>query len=592
MRQHRASLRNGHGPGSAAAVDSRPTVVVAVGDRVAAERLWRALELEPGGFDAERFQELPLALERLELGGVKLLLFDLALPSSELLPQLLASRAEPVALVGLYHDGLEAVALGALGAGVQECLPWSEAHGATLVRSLRHSLERQAALDRLRSRILLDPLTGLANRAALVDRIDDLLARLRRGKGAGFALLFLDLDRFKGINDSYGHGAGDLVLKAIGARLRESVRSIDTVARLGGDEFAVLVDDAGDVASAIHAAERVLALVAEPLQLEGRELKVSTSVGVALSATGYDRADDILRDADTAMYRAKAGGRNCCRVFDPEMHLSAVALLRLEAELQEAVREQAFVMHYQPILDLSAGRVVGFEALVRWHHERRGLLPVAQFLSVAEESGLIVPIGWWALERACRQTRAWQRRFPLDPPLEVSINVSARQLLAEGMVERLSLILAETALPPATLRLELTEQVLHDLGEAGVARLAEVQKLGVRIGLDDFGTGVSSLSQLRRLRFDAVKIDGTCIREAIESDDSRQLVESILALANRLGLGVIAEGVETEAQADALRALGCPHVQGFHFARPLDGPAAEELLEASCGRDGRRDAPA
>ncbi len=551
-------------------------VVLAVGDGTNADRLGR--ELERAGCTVDAATGLDGIAVELERGGVDAVLVDLGLGGSDRVLELVADRSTRVAVVAVHPDGEEELALSALRRGVQDCLPWGEATGPRLVRALRHAVERQRAWEGLRSRSLEDSLTGLANRAVLADRITRVLARLRRGRGPEFAVLFLDLDHFKPVNDTFGHAAGDHLLAAVGQRLRASTRPADTVARLGGDEFAILLLDAADVAAAIHAAERLLAVMAEPFVVDGHELCTSVSIGIAVSSTGYERAEDVVRDADVAMYRAKAHGRNCCRVFDPQMHLSAVALLRMETELQDGLAHHAFAMSYQPIVALDSGQVVAFEALVRWDHPQHGLLPVASFLPAAEESGLIVPIGWWALEEACRQTRAWQLRFGAAPALRVNVNVSPRLLMQADMVAHLAGVLERTALPPASLCLEVTERMLLDHGEALAARLAEVQAVGVRLGLDDFGTGYSSLAQLQRLRFDAVKIDGSFVREVAELDEARRLIATILALATLLGVGVVAEGVETTEQALALRQLSCPHAQGFWFARPVDSATAEALL--------------
>ncbi len=425
-----------------------------------------------------------------------------------------------------------------------------------------------------------DALTGLANRALFVDRMAVAQAASLRRSGDRFAVLFLDLDRFKNVNDSLGHVVGDRLLQAIAARLLDLVRPGDTVARLGGDEFAVLVNRIADPSDPIRVAERVQDVLAEPFQTAGHEVFVTASIGIA-----YGGGDDslspesLLRDADIAMYRAKAAGRAQYVVFDDEMHRSAVRLLRLETELRRAVDTEAFVMHYQPIVDLATHEIVGFEALVRWNHPERGLVPPAVFIGVAEETGLIVRLGWWVLEQACRQTVDWQRRHPSTPPLFSSVNFSGKLFVQPDVVERVTAILDDTGLPATSLRLEITENVVLDHGDRAVTRLDELRSLGVQLSVDDFGTGYSSLSYLQRFHYDSLKIDRSFVaRIGSPNGESQAIVESILALADSLGIGVIAEGVETAEQAAWLRNLRCPHGQGFWFARPVDADRAEALL--------------
>jgi diguanylate cyclase (GGDEF)-like protein/PAS domain S-box-containing protein len=424
-----------------------------------------------------------------------------------------------------------------------------------------------------------DGLTGLANRSLFVDRLTVALATRRRGHDPGYAVLFLDLDRFKNVNDSLGHGVGDRLLIAIARRLEKLMRPSDTVARLGGDEFAVLAGSVRDSTAAAHIAARIEEELGEPFVIDDQEVFASASIGIALAQDDDASAEGLLRDADLAMYRAKAAGRGHYEVFDLELHTAAVQLLKLETELRRAISAGDFVMHYQPIVSLVHGGIVGFEALTRWRHPERGLVAPAHFIALAEESGLIVPLGWFVLREACRQARDWQERFPANPPYFMCVNVSGKLFAQDGAVEQVLRILEGARLAPESLRLEVTESVVLDHGEAVMRRLRMLREMGVQLSIDDFGTGYSSLSYLQRFRYDSLKIDRSFVRD-IEVNDSRVIVETILSLASHLGIGVVAEGVETKEQLARLRKLGCPLGQGFWFSRPLDVGAAEALLTA------------
>ncbi len=425
-----------------------------------------------------------------------------------------------------------------------------------------------------------DGLTGLANRALFIDRLGVVLAARRR-RDLRYAVLFLDLDRFKNINDSLGHSTGDQLLRGIARRLEKALRPGDTVARLGGDEFAILLSAVVDVGDAIHVAERILEIVSEPFMIGAHEVFATTSIGIALSSSATEKPEDILRDADIAMYRAKAAGRARYEVFDQEMHRNAVKLLAIETDLRRALERNDFVMHYQPIVALDSGRIVGFEGLVRWNHAERGLVGPEQFIAIAEETGLIVPLCWLSLRQACDQTRRWQEEFPIDPPLFICVNVSGKLFMQPRAVEQLMEILRETGLPPRSLWLEVTENVVVDHGDEVMAKLLDLRELGVQLSIDDFGTGYSSLSYLQRFQYDSLKIDRSFVRTMGLANDSKTIVKTILTLADDLGIGVIAEGVETEEQVLRLRQMQCPLGQGFWFARPLNPDAATELIATS-----------
>jgi diguanylate cyclase (GGDEF)-like protein/PAS domain S-box-containing protein len=442
--------------------------------------------------------------------------------------------------------------------------------------SMTDITERKLAEKLLAFGALHDELTGLANRTLFKDRLTVALKTMKRQSGPPFGVLFLDLDRFKRVNDTFGHSVGDRLLVEISRRLATFLRPGDTLARLGGDEFGILVADAPSVSDALHVAERVQERLRIPFAVDDRTLEVSASIGIALSATGYDEPEEILHDADVAMYRAKAAGRGQTQVFDPLMHRSAVALMRLESELRHAVDRDEFVMYYQPVVSFDRGRVVGFEALVRWNHPERGLLRPGQFFAIAEESGLANAIGWWAIEDACRQLVEWHRRYPENPNLWVSVNISDRLFMQADMVSRAEGILADTGLDPSTLRLEFREEVVVRHGEQAIAKLEELRRSGIRLAVDDFGSGLSHLSFLQRFRYDTLKIDPSYISAL--GADAPTMIESILTMADGFGIGVIAEGVETADQADQLRRLRCPEGQGFWFARPVVPSDAERLI--------------
>ena len=439
---------------------------------------------------------------------------------------------------------------------------------------------RKVAEEKLQHDALHDDLTCLANRVLFMDRLSCSMADYERAPKNQFAVLFFDLDRFKNVNDSLGHPLGDKLLKGIAQRLEHYLRPGDTVARIGGDEFAILLNRINDIPGAIHVAERIQELLGMTFSIDGHEVFVTASIGIAHSATGYRTPDEIMRDADIAMYRAKAAGKARYEVFDRDMHQSAVALLKLETELRLAVQNNDFVMHYQPIVNLKSGHIVGFEALVRWIHTERGIVSPNSFIAIAEETGLIVPLGWWVLEESCRQARHWQERFPNDPPLFISVNVSGKLFLKKGIVDRLMGILEATELPPESLRLEVTENVVLEHVDTALDNLQQLRALGIQLSIDDFGTGYSSLSYLQRFHYDELKIDRSFVSRLGQGSDSRAIVETILGLASNLGIGVVAEGVETAEQADNLRQMACPHGQGFWFSRPVSADDAGNLLAA------------
>lgn len=424
-----------------------------------------------------------------------------------------------------------------------------------------------------------DALTSLPNRALFLDRAQRCLHQMERREGYLFAVLAVDLDGFQAINASFGQPAGDKVLIEIGERLVGKVRFGDTVARLGGDEFALLLDDVKDVSNAMRVAERLQEGLAKPFLVDEREILTSASVGIASSIRTYKRSDDALRDAGTAMARAKRLGPGQVAVFDIRMHNQAVTRLKLETDLRRASDRQEFLLYYQPVVSLQSGRITGFEALLRWQHPQRGLISPGESLLIAEEIGLLIPIGQWVLQNASQQLRAWQVEFPVAPPLNMSVNLSCKQFLQSG--ELLTIIdeaLKVTGLDPRSLALEVTETVMMENAEVALATLAQLKDRQVRISIDDFGTGYSSLSYLQRLPVDNLKIDQSFVAHMKPAGESLEIVRGIIALAHSLGKQVIAEGVETGEQLALLRSLECDYGQGYLFSEPMEPEAARKLM--------------
>ena len=444
------------------------------------------------------------------------------------------------------------------------------------------ALDRAELAAELGRRSSVDPLTGLANRAAFSGRLRETLATLDP-HGPAPALLLLDLDDFKTINDSLGHSSGDEVLRVVAERLRGCLEPGDLAARLGGDEFAVLAGVA-DEAEAVARGEQMAAVLRAPVTVSGREVLARASVGVRLARGGDEDPERLLRDADMAMYAAKTAGRAGVRVFDTAMHTRAVQRLDFEAALRRAVIRQQFTVRYQPVVELAGGHLAGLEALVRWDHPERGLVMPGEFVGLAEDTGLIVPIGRWVLHAACQAARDWQRRFPLQPPPFLSVNLSVRQLQQPDLLEDVAGALDASGLDPDQLMLEITESVLAADQEAMLERLSGLRALGVHLAIDDFGTGYSSLAYLRHLPVDVLKLAKPFVDGLLHGAEEAALTNAILRIADLLGLRVIAEGIEQEAQAQELARLGCPYGQGFHFARPLDQFAVEALLVAEQAR--------
>jgi diguanylate cyclase (GGDEF)-like protein len=447
-------------------------------------------------------------------------------------------------------------------------------------------------LARIRTQVTArraDPLTGLANRAVFLDQLDRLMARSRQSAPPPCAVFFLDIDRFKLINESLGHQAGDELLVGLARRLESALRAADSaarttpgdvLARFGGDEFAIVVDGLADLAAAEAMAARLLAISATPFEIQGREVFATVSIGLVMSAARYTSGEDLLRDADTAMQRAKSRGRARYEIFDTSMLAAVEQQLQLESDLRHAIERRELVVHYQPIVALDTNRICGFEALLRWRHPTRGVISAADFIPLAEQNELILPIGNWVLAEACRQLRAWDAECPGCADVSMNVNLSARQFMDPQLVESVRRVLAESGLAAERLKLEITETVVLENSETVIGILNELRALGIQLGLDDFGMGYSALSYLQRFPFQTLKIDRTFVSGMEQGKTG--IVRAILSLADALAMTVIAEGVETAEQASELRKLACGFGQGFFFEKPLPADEARAVLRERC----------
>jgi len=443
--------------------------------------------------------------------------------------------------------------------------------------ALRRAAEREILEEQLRHRAFYDSLTGLPNRALFLDRIAHGVARSDR-LSQELAVLFVDLDRFKVINDSLGHTAGDQLLVEVGRRLRSCLRESDTIARLGGDEFTVLLEGRAAVADAMQAAERILAVLRAPFTIDGQEAYAAASIGIAGGTSIRESGRDLLREADIALYRAKAAGRGRYTLFEPRMNHLPVEHLHLESELHRAIERNELRVHYQPIFALNDGRITGLEALVRWEHPEKGLIPPGHFIPLAEDTGLIIPIGKWVLEEASQQMQKWQLSFPGAEDLFVSVNVSARQLQDQRLVHDVEEAIRNSGLNPANLQLEITESVVMQEPEAMVVKLNALKALGIKLAVDDFGTGYSSLAYLKRFPIDVLKVDRAFVGGLAQGGHDSAIVQTVVSLAKALGLHTTAEGIEERSQWTMLEKLGCDQGQGFVFSRPLKAFDVEALL--------------
>ena len=442
-------------------------------------------------------------------------------------------------------------------------------------------------LEQLTRQAFRDPLTNLPNRALFMDRLTHGLTRAQR-RHEHLAVLFLDLDRFKVVNDTLGHTVGDQLLVEVSRRLTSALRPGDTVARLGGDEFGILLEDVADAETAETVAVRVEESLGQPYRFEGREVFVTASIGIALSSAKLGLPEEILRDADLAMYHAKAKGKARHVVFDGSMSAPALDRMDLEMDLRSAISRHEFRLHYQPILRLDTGKITEVEALIRWQHEKRGLLQPDEFIGLTEETGLIVPIGQWVLSEACKQARVWQVEYPTTPPLVMSVNLSAKQFQNPKLVEEITQALDESGLAPSCLKLEITESTVMQDAPVTLTKLTELKELGVRLAIDDFGTGYSSLGYLKRFPVDTLKIDRSFVKGLSPNGGDNAIVRAVVTVAKSLNMDVTAEGVETEGQLAELRALGCDRWQGFLFARPVSPERVAPLLASDQSKVLRR----
>lgn len=456
----------------------------------------------------------------------------------------------------------------------------------TRLDELEHLVQERTA--EIEHALLHDKLTGLPNRTLLLERVNGCIERRRRHADHRFAVLFLDFDRFKLINDSLGHETGDLMLIEVARRLQNELRSTDvighssTAARLGGDEFIVLLDDLREESDAARVASRLLEATSRPYPLNGQMLQITTSIGIATSDRDYRDANEVLRDADTAMYRAKAAGRARYVMFDSKMHEEVSERFEIENTLRQAVQDLDFTLHYQPILRLSDMQLTGFEALLRWHHPTRGIMPAADVIRLAEETGLILPLGLWVLQTACGQLRTWQQCYPGAADLLMSVNLSRKQLLDVELVNRIGEVLKSTQIDPHRLILEITETTIMEDPVQTQRVFDAVREWGVWLHLDDFGTGYSSLSCLYRLPLSGLKLDPTFLAAVCQQKEHAVVLEAVMNIARAFKLDVVAEGVETEAQAGLLRKLNCEHVQGFLFGQPQPADEAEKWIRTYC----------
>jgi diguanylate cyclase (GGDEF)-like protein/PAS domain S-box-containing protein len=442
----------------------------------------------------------------------------------------------------------------------------------------RDITERRRVEEQLLHDAFHDSLTRLPNRALFIDHLKLAINHCRRRKGYLFAVLFIDLDRFKVINDGLGHMVGDEFLIATARRLESCLRDGDTIARLGGDEFTILLDGIKDYSDAQRVAERVQEVLAQPFALAGRELFITASVGIKYSGDGDEQPEDLLRDADTAMYCAKSLGKAQYQVFDTQMHTHALTLLQVESDLRRAVEREEFHVNYQPIVSLQSGRISGFEALVRWHHPERGLIMPSEFIPVAEETGFILQIDRCVLRQACLQMRRWQETLPGTREMKISVNLSCKHFMQPTIFEQVMGILQETGLAPRCLKLEITESVMMERGDYAMSVLEQLSRAGIELSLDDFGTGYSSLSYIHRFPVSTLKIDQSFIKR-IGGEQNGEIVRAVVALARNLGMVVVAEGIETVMQLDQLRALNCEQGQGYYFSRPVDVASATALIQ-------------
>ncbi|MBI2959969.1 MAG: EAL domain-containing protein [Betaproteobacteria bacterium] len=559
-----------------------PHTVLLIEDNPGDARLIREMLAED---PEERFRlhcadRLSRGLDFLSSEKTGLVLLDLSLPDSHGLDTFVRvfAHAPQIPIIVLTGNDDDRVALSAVQTGAQDYLVKGRLDRELLMRSMQYSIERKRYQEQLERQANYDTLTGLPNRTLLHDRLKQSVFAQRQVRS--IAVVFIDIDHFKFVNDSLGHRVGDELLKCVGERLNLMLRDGDTVARLGGDEFVLILNDQTHQDLIFRAMQRICSKVAEPSVIDGKELYVTCSAGISLYPQDGQDVDTLLKNADAAMYRAKEHGRNNFQFYTAEMNEMVNERLALEQSLRQALEREEFTLYYQPKVSLKNGNIVGAEALLRWRHPERGLVLPERFIHLAEETGLIVPIGEWALREACVQNSLWQKEGL--HPVTVSVNFSARQFRHDILVKSVSRILAETGLDPSHLEMELTESIIMHDAEAAIATLRELKALGVSLSIDDFGTGYSSLSYLKDLPIDTLKIDRAFVRDITQGQsDDRVLARAIVSLGHSLGLKVIAEGVENKVQLAFLRKHRCDEVQGFYFSKPVPPEEFSKLLRAA-----------
>jgi diguanylate cyclase (GGDEF)-like protein len=572
-----------------AAIDEAPSILLVEdnpGDVRLVEELLRAAWVVPGSIN--HVSSVEDAIGRVAKDVPACILLDLSLPDAHGLGTLERVRdAHPsVPIVVLTGTDDEAQAVQAVQEGAQDYLIKGQVDGHLLGRAIRYAIERKFAEVQLSHQALHDPLTGLANRALLMERLAQALARTER-RPSSVAVLFLDIDRFKTINDNFGHEVGDSVLACIGDRLRKALRPEDMASRFGGDEFVVLCEDLEDDRHVVTIANRIGRSISEPISLEAGEVVVTTSIGIAAARGIRDRPEVLLRDADAAVYRAKERGRDRFEFFDQRMRARLLRRSRRESELRHAIDAGELRLYYQPLVvvdDLRVGRV---EALVRWEHPRLGLLLPREFIPVAEETGFIVDLGSWVLREACCQTVRWEHASPDQRSISIAVNVSPRQLDHPDFEDTVWQILEETGAEPKNLWFEITETAFMDPARPVLEMLGRLRERGIHLAIDDFGTGYSSLSHLRQFRIDELKVDQTFVQGLERDAEDSSIVAAVVNLAHNLGLSAVAEGVETAEQSRRVQLVGCDLAQGFYFAAPepasLKGTATRRLLPRPAG---------
>lgn len=534
-------------------------------------------EASPGDFSLHHVERLEDAVRKLKENSFDVVLIDLSLSDAQGMGTVARVSSEfpntpIVVLSGLYDEKL---AVQAVQVGAQDYLVKGQGDGNLLTRSLRYAIERKQVEERLAYLAQYDHLTGLANRTLFKDRLSQALARAERNQQL-IALLFLDLDNFKVINDTLGHDAGDIVLKAVAERLRKCVRRSDTVARFGGDEFTIILEGLTSNDSPVTVAQKIINCLAPPFHVGDREVFITTSIGITLYPLDADNPRDLLKFADRSMYQAKKQGCNNYQFYAAEMNVRATERLTFRSNLHHALDRKEFLIHYQPLMNLRSGKIIGLEALLRWRLPNYGLLYPARFLDLAEETELIVPIGEWVLKTACSQTRSWFDQGL--PQVRISVNLSARQFRQNNLVDVIERTLREVDLAPEHLELELTEGTLMEHTESSSTTLMRLKDMGVRISIDDFGTGYSSLSYLRKFPIDTLKIDQTFIQDLTNNPEDAAISHAIIAMAHSLRLDVIAEGVETLEQLAILYAQGCDAAQGYYLGKPTYQTKVPEIL--------------